>query len=207
MENILDLYSQSYDPKKPLICVDERPCQLLGEVTKPIKAKRGRPKREDHEYERKGTCCAFMAFEPLSGWRYIEIKEQRTKVDYAHFLKELADKYYPEAECIRVIQDNLNTHTKGSFYEAFPAEEAFQLAKKFEYHYTPKKASWLNMVEIELSALSRQCLNRRIPTIEKLKKEVLTWERCRNKARKTVNWKFTRNDARIKLNKFYPDKA
>ena len=206
MENILDLYSQPYDPSNPLICIDERPCQLLGEVTKPIEAKQGRPKREDHEYERKGTCCAFMAFEPLSGWRYIEIKEHRTKVDYAHFLKELADKYYPEAKCIRVVQDNLNTHTKGSFYEAFPVEEAFRLARKFEYHYTPKKASWLNMVEIELSALSRQCLDRRIPTIEKLKKEVLIWERCRNKARKTINWKFTKNDARIKLSKFYPNK-
>jgi hypothetical protein len=207
MENILDLYSQEYDPKRPLVCIDERPCQLLGEVAKPMKSKRGRPKREDYEYERKGTCCAFMAFEPLSGWRFIEIKERRTKVDYAHFLKELADKYYPDAECIRVVQDNLNTHSNGSFYEAFPAKEAFRLARRFEYHYTPKKASWLNMVEIELSALSRQCLHRRIPTIENLKKEVLIWERSRNKSHKTVNWKFTKNDARIKLSKFYPDKT
>jgi len=205
MENILDLYSLPYDSKRPLICIDERPCQLLEEVSKPIKAKRGRPKRQDYEYQRNGTCCVFMAFEPLCGWRYIEVKERRTRIDYAHFLRELADKYYPEAECITIIQDNLNTHSNGSFYEAFSPEEAFRLSKKFEYHYTPKKASWLNMVEIELSALSRQCLNRRIPSMEKLKKEVQIWERCRNKARKTINWKFTKNDARIKLSKFYPD--
>lgn len=204
MENILDLYSQKYDPKRPLVCIDERPCQLIGETVTPLPMKPGRTKREDYEYERKGTCCAFVAFEPLAGWRFIKIKKRRTKVDYAEFLKELVDEYYPEAEYIRVVQDNLNTHSNGSFYEAFPAEEAFRLSRKFEYHYTPKKASWLNMAEIEISALSKQCIDRRIPSIDKLEKEILAWERWRNKSGKTVNWKFTKNDARIKLKKFYP---
>lgn len=205
MEDILDIYEQGYNPKRPVVCVDERPCQLIEDIAVPIPMKSGRQKREDHEYQRNGTCCLFIAFEPLAGWRFIEVKQQRTKVDYAQFLKELADRYYPDAERIVIVQDNLNTHTNGSFYKAFKHKEAFRLARKFEYHYTPKKGSWLNMAEIELSALARQCLDRRIPSMEKLKKEVSSWERWRNKNRSTVNWTFTKDDARIKLEKFYPN--
>lgn len=206
MEDILDLYSQPYNAKRPQVCMDERPCQLIGEVLAPMPMKPGRPQREDNEYERKGTCCIFIAFEPLTGWRWVQVNEHRTRVDYAHFMKELADNYYPDVECIRLVQDNLNTHSGGSFYEAFPPEEAFRRTKKFDYHYTPKKGSWLNMAEIELSALSKQCLDRRIRDIQILAREALAWERERNKHCKTVQWKFTKNDARIKLEKFYPVK-
>lgn len=204
MENILDIYSQAYDPKRPVVCIDERPCQLIGDIAVPLPAKPGRCKREDYQYQRNGTCTVFIAFEPLAGWRFIKVTKRRTKVDYAHFLKELADRYYPDAERIRIVQDNLNTHNNGSFYEAFSPDEAFRLAQRFEYHYTPVKASWLNMAEIELSALSKQCLDRRIPTMDKLADEAKIWERYRNKARKTVNWKFTRKDAQVKLARFYP---
>ncbi len=204
MEDILELYSQRYDPEHPVVCIDERPCQLIGEVTAPIPSKPGRTKREDYEYKRNGTCSIFVAFEPLAGWRFIQVKERRTKVDYALFLKELADEYYPEAKSIRIVQDNLNTHTNGSFYEAFSPDEAFRLSRRFEYHYTPKKGSWLNMAELEISALSKQCLDRRIPNIPKLEKETLAWERWRNKKRASVNWTFTKEQARIKLEKFYP---
>lgn len=206
MEDVLDLYSQPYDPKRPQLCMDERPCQLIGDVLAPMPMKADRPQRIDNEYERRGTCSIFIVFEPLAGWRWVQVKEQRTRVDYAYFMKEIVDVYYPDAECIRLVQDNLNTHSGGSFYEAFPPEEAFRIAKKFEYHFTPKKGSWLNMAEIELSALSKQCLDRRIPDIQKLQKEANFWERERNKHRKTVCWKFTKNDARIKLEKFYPVK-
>src|SRR5919109_2234337 len=165
--------------------------------------KPGKPKREDYEYSRNGICFIFIAFQPHTGRRFIQVRQRRTKVDYAHFMKELVGKPYPDAECIRLVQDNLNTHCAGSFYEAFSAEEAFVLAKKFEYHYTPKKGSWLNMVEIELSALAKQCLDRHIGNIETLAKEVYVWEQRRNQIGTTVRWRFTKDDAREKFRRHY----
>ena len=202
MEDVLDLYEKSYDPKHPVICFDERPCQLIGDAIMPIPMKSGSPKREHYEYVRNGTCCIFMAFEPQAGKRMVGVKTHRTKVDYANFMKELAEQY-PHAESIRLVQDNLNTHTTGSFYAALNPDEAFELAKRFEFHFTPKKGSWLNMAEIELSALSKQCLDRRIETLEKLAAEVDSWEQERNAAKTTVRWKFNKNDARIKLQRHY----
>jgi hypothetical protein len=202
MEDVLDQYEQSYDPKHPLICFDERPCQLIGDILVPIPMKPGKPKKEDYEYERKGICSVFIAFNPHKGKRTTCVKEHRTKVDYADFMKNLALQY-PDAESFKVVQDNLNTHSASSFYEAFSPEEAFKLAKKFEFHFTPKKGSWLNMAEIELSALSRQCLNRRIGDINILHKEVAAWENERNRARTTVRWQFGKNKAREKLHRHY----
>jgi hypothetical protein len=202
MEDVLDVYEQPYDPKRPVICFDERPCQLIGEVIVPIPMKPGKPKKENYEYIRNGTCCLFMAFEPRAGKRVTCVKERRTKVDYADFMKDLVQRY-PDAETILLVQDNLNTHTAGSFYEALPPEDAFELARKFEYHYTPKKGSWLNIAEIELSAISKQCLDRRIGKIEKLADEVGAWERERNRIKAGVRWEFKKNDAREKLHRHY----
>ena len=202
MEDVLDLYEKSYDPKHPVICFDERPCQLIGDAVIPIPMKSGSPKKEHYEYVRNGTCCIFMAFEPQAGKRIVCVKKHRTKVDYANFMKELADQY-PHAESIQLVQDNLNTHTAGSFYVVLPPDEDFELAKRFEFHFTPKKGSWLNMAEIELSALSKQCLDRRIETLEKLAAEVDSWEQERNASKATVRWKFNKNDARIKLQRHY----
>jgi len=202
MEDVLDLYEQSYDPKRPVICFDERPCQLIGDAIIPIPMKSGSPKKEHYEYIRNGTCCIFMAFEPRAGKRVTCVKERRTKVDYANFMKELAQ-HYPGAESILLVQDNLNTHTAGSFYEALPPDEAFELARRFEDHYTPKKGSWLNMAEIELSALSKQCLDRRIGDIEKLSEEISAWERERNAIGATVRWRFNKDNARVKLQRHY----
>jgi hypothetical protein len=205
MEEVLDLYEQPYDPLRPVVCFDERPCQLLGDVLVPIPMKLGRTKRQDYEYERKGTCCIFLAFEPLRSWRFIQVRTQRTATDYASFMKELVETYYPVVDRIQLVQDNLNTHTPGSFYQALAPEEAFSWAQKFELHYTPLKGSWLNMAELELSALARQCLDRRIDNQETLEKEAVLWGYKRNKARKTVRWKFTKNDARRKLLRKYPN--
>jgi len=202
MEDVLDLYEQPYDPKRPVICFDERPCQLIGDAIIPIPIKPGSPKKEHYEYIRNGTCCVFLAFEPLAGKRLICVKERRTMVDYADFMK-LLTQHYPDAEAIMLVQDNLNTHTAGSFYEALPPDDAFQLAKRFEYHYTPKKGSWLNMAEMELSALSKQCLDRRIASMKKLADEVSIWEQEGNAIGATVNWKFNKNNARIKLQRHY----
>jgi len=202
MEDVLDLYERPYDPRRPVICFDERPCQLIGEAIVPIPMKPGAAKKEHYEYLRNGTCCIFMAFEPHAGKRVICVKERRTKADYADFMKNLANQY-PEAETILLVQDNLNTHTAGSFYETLPPEEAFKLAKRFEYHYTPKKGSWLNMAEIELSALSKQCLDRRIANIEMLAGEVCAWEHERNAAKATVRWTFNKFNARDKLQRHY----
>jgi len=165
---VLDLYEQPYDPKHPVICFDERPCQLIGDAIIPVPIKPGSPKKEHYEYIRNGTCCIFLAFEPRAGNRIVCVKERRTRVDYADFMKTLALRY-PEAETILLVQDNLNTHTAGSFYEALPPEEAFKLARRFEFHFTPRKGSWLNMAEIELSVLSKQCLDRRIADLKILK--------------------------------------
>lgn len=203
MEDVLHQYAQPYDPLRPLICFDERPCQLLGDSIVPIPMKPGKLKREDYEYERNGTCCVLLAFEPHTGFRYVQVRERRTAADYAEFMQQFVQVYYPRVEYIRLVQDNLNTHTPGSFYEVFPPEEAFDLAQKFQVHYTPKKGSWLNMAEIEFSALSRQCLARRIPNRETLEKEVLAWAENRNKKCTTVSWKFTKDTAREKLKSKY----
>ncbi len=202
MEDILDIYEQPYDPKRPVLCFDERPCQLIGDTIVPIPAKPGSPRKEHYEYVRNGTCCIFMAFEPHKGKRFVHVKERRTMVDYADFMSSLASQY-PGAETIILVQDNLNTHTAGSFYEALPPGDAFKLAKRFEYHYTPKKGSWLNMAEIELSALSKQCLDQRIPDIEQLIDEVSAWERDRNAMEATVRWRFNKENARVKLERHY----
>jgi hypothetical protein len=204
MENILHLYELPYDPKRPLICFDERPCQLIEDVLVPLPMEPGKTKREDYHYKRNGVCTVFIAFEPLTGQRFVQVRQRRTKKDYAEFMQELAESHYPSAEKIVLVQDNLNTHSPGSFYEAFRPEEAFALAQRFEMHYTPIKASWLNMVEIELSVLSKQCLDRRIGDIEILEREVLTWARQRSDQRTTVQWQFTQVKARHKFKKFYP---
>ena len=198
----MDLYGQPYDPKHPVICFDERPCQLIGDAIIPIPIKPGSPKKEHYEYIRNGTCCVFLAFEPLAGKRLICVKERRTMVDYADFMRLLADQY-PEAETILLVQDNLNTHTAGSFYNALPPDDAFQLGRRFEYHYTPKKGSWLNMAEIELSALSKQCLDRRIADMKRLIDEVSAWEQERNAIGATVRWRFNKDNARVKLQRHY----
>lgn len=202
MERVLDIYEQPYDPKKPVVCFDERPCQLLGDVMRPMAMKPGNCQREDYHYERNGTCVVLMALEPQKGKRYAEVREQKTKKDYAQFMKTLAEQY-PEAEKIILVQDNLNTHTPGSFYETFPPQEAFALSQRFEMIYTPKKASWLNMAEIEFSALSKQCLDRRISQISVLAQETNAWTQERNRQQTTVDWQFTKNNARNKFQKFY----
>jgi len=202
MEQVLDIYERPYDPKKPVICFDERPCQLLGDVLMPIPMKPGHVERQDYHYKRNGTCAALMAVEPLAGYRTVRVTKQKTKKDYAQFMKTLA-KSYPEAEKIILIQDNLNTHNPSSFYETFEAPEAFALSERFEMFYTPKKASWLNMAEIELSALSKQCLNRHIADIATLSKEVYTLAKERNRNKIAIDWQFTKNNARDKFFRYY----
>lgn len=204
MEEILYLYHQPYEPIYPVVCFDERPCQLIGDVLVPIPMKPGQPLRVDYQYQRNGVCNVFIAFEPHTGQRIVEVRDRRTKKDYAHFLKKVAAEY-PIAEQIRVVQDNLNTHNPSSFYETFTATEAMKLTRRFEMHYTPKHASWLNMVEIELSALSRQCLSRRIGDKSKLESEVYAWVADRNAKQVTVNWQFSIDKAREKFSRFYPN--
>lgn len=204
MEDILELYCLPYDPKIPLVCMDEQPRQLIKEIRKTIPARPGKPVCEDYEYERNGTANIFLFTEPLGSWRHVDVTERRTSVDWAHQIRELIDVHYPDVERIRLVMDNLNTHKVASFYEAFEPDEARRLAKRLEIHYTPKHGSWLNIAEIELSALTRQCLNRRIPDIETLRKETIAWEQKRNKQQKGVDWQFTTNNARIKLKRLYP---
>jgi hypothetical protein len=204
MEDVLEQYARPYDPLHPLICYDERPCQLLGDVLVPLPMKPGKPVRYDYEYERHGTCCVLLAFEPHTGFRYVQVRARRTAVDYAQFMQDLVRLHYPTVDRIRLVQDNLNTHTPGSFYQILPPEAAFQFAQRFELHYTPKKGSWLNMAEIEFAALATQCLDRRIAAQGTLEKEALAWARNRNKARKTVKWRFTKYAAREKLKNKYP---
>jgi hypothetical protein len=203
MEDILDLYERPYDPKHPFICVDERPCQLIDDVLMPLPMPPSKPKREGYQYKRNGVCTVFIAFEPLTGRRLVQVRKRRTKQDYAAFMKYMAG-HYPEAEQILVIQDNLNTHNPGSFYAAFKPQEAFVLAQRFEMHYTPAEASWLNMVEIELSILAKQCLDRRIGNFDTLRTEAMAWVRERNAKQATVNWQFTKQMARDKFQRFYP---
>ncbi len=204
MEDILDLYHQPYDPKKPLVCMDEQPVQLVKEKREPLPVRPGEPMRVDYEYERGGTANIFMLTEPLVGQRHVSIRERKTKRDWASAVKELLNVYYPDAERVRLVCDNLNTHTVGALYEAFSPEEARQLSRRLEIHHTPKHGSWLNIAEIELSALTKQCLDRRIPDNLSLKTEVHAWEARRNTQQKAVDWQFTTRDARIKLKHLYP---
>ena len=204
MEDVLDLYHNPYDPQRPVVCFDESSKQLIGQVRAPLPLTAGQVQRFDYEYERHGTCNLFMFFEPLAGWRHIKVTERRTKVDWAHCMKELVDEHYPNAELIRVVMDNLNTHNPAALYETFKPEEAKRLLDRLEFHNTPKHGSWLNMAEIEFSVLFRQCLDRRIPDADTLVSEVAAWKTDRNTRQTTVNWRFTTDDARIKLRSLYP---
>jgi hypothetical protein len=205
MEDVLDLYEEPYDPKRPVVCFDEMPYQMVAEKRVPIPAKAGCPERYDYEYERRGVCNLFMFFEPTASWRHVDLRERRTACDFAQQMRKLADEHYPEAEKIRVVLDNLNTHTPAALYEAFEPEQARRILRKLEFHYTPKHASWLNQVEIELSVVHKQCLGgRRIPDEEMLGHEVGAWERERNERGATVEWRFRTEDARTKLERLYP---
>jgi hypothetical protein len=203
MEQILHLYSLPYDKRYPTVCFDERPCFLIGEVVAGLEMRAGQVKREHYAYEKHGSCALFMAIEPQTGKRLAQVREQRTKQDYAQFMQVLAATY-PKAQKIRLVQDNLNTHDISAFYETFSAQDAFLLAQRFEFHYTPKKASWLNMIEIEFSALSKQCLARRIAAKTQLEQEVLILVKEREEKGVTIAWQFSIDKARQKLHRHYP---
>lgn len=204
MEDVLEVYRRPHDPKRPLVCIDEASKQQVKETRAPLARKPGQPERYDYEYDRNGVSNLFMMFAPLEGWRHVEVTDRRTSVDFAHCLKEVVDVHFPEADQIVLVSDNLNTHKPASLYEAFAPEEARRIIEKLEWHYTPKHGSWLDMAEIELSVLQRQCLDRRIPDQETLKREVTAWEHDRNQHAVKANWRFTTEDARIKLKKLYP---
>jgi transposase len=204
MEDVLEVYQRPYDDTHPLIGMDESSKQLVKEVRSPLPGQPGEPEKYDFEYERNGVSNLFLFFEPLSGKRYVNVTEQRTAVDWAHQIQELVDIRYPHAERITLVLDNLNTHVGASLYKAFEPQEARRLLDKLEIHYTPKHGSWLNMAELELSVLSRQCLDRRIPDQETLEREVKAWEARRNTSPAPVKWRFTTTDARIKLKRLYP---
>ena len=204
MEDVLEVYQRPRDPACPMVCVDETSKQLIAETRVPITAKPGRPARHDYEYERNGTANLFMTFAPLDGSRHVKATDRHAAVDYAQALKELSDTHFPKAKKIVLVQDNLSTHKPASLYEAFPAPEARRLVERFEWHYTPKHGSWLNMAESELGTLSSQCLDRRIPDKETLIGEVAAWENSRNKNHTKADWQFTTADARVKLKRLYP---
>ena len=204
MEDVLEVYKRPYDPKRPVVCLDETSKQLIGEVARPLLAAPGQVAHYDYEYVRKGVANLFMIFEPLAGQRDVEVTERRTKKDYAKCLQKIADTMYPDAEVIVLVQDNLNTHSPASLYEAFKPAEAKRLADRFEVHYTPKHGSWLDMAEIELGILGRQCLSRRIDNMDDLRREVNAWEVARDTAETKVDWQFRTENARIKLKKLYP---
>ena len=204
MEDVLEVYKRPYDPQRPVVCLDETSKQLIGEVRTPVPPAPGQIAHYDCEYVRNGVANLFMISEPLAGQRDVEVTDRRTKKDYAQCLRKLSEERYPEAEIIVLVQDNLNTHSPASLYEAFEPAEAQRLAKRFEFHYTPKHGSWLDMAEIELGILGRQCLSRRIADIDTLRQETKAWEKNRNEAEAKVNWQFTTADARIKLGRLYP---
>ena len=204
MEDVLEVYRRPYDSRRPMVCLDEQSKQLVKDTRPTIPAKPGRNQRMDYEYERNGTANLFMRFEPLAGRRRVKVTAQRTKVDFAHAIRDMVDEDYPAAEVIVLVMDNLNTHKPASLYEAFEPAEARRLIEKLEIHYTPKHGSWLNMAETELSVMTKQCLDRRIPDVATLRREIAAWERHRNKARSKIKWQFTTHDARIKLRKLYP---
>jgi hypothetical protein len=204
MEDVLEVYTRPYDPHYPQLCMDETSKQLLRDVQQPLPMEPAQPERQDYEYERSGVVNLFMFTEPLEGRRWVDVTERRTKVDWAHQIKELVDLRYPEAERIVLVMDNLNTHSPASLYEAFDPKEARRLAEKLEIHYTPKHGSWLNMSEIELSILSRQCLDRRVPDFETLRTEAQAWQARRDEQGGKIEWRFSTDDARIKLKRLYP---
>ena len=210
MEDVLDVYSRPYDPDSPVICFDETSKQLVCETRVPLPpepgqaSKPGQPERYDYEYQREGVCNNFMIFEPFAAQRHVIVTDQRTAIDYAHQMKYLVDVIFPQALKITVVEDNLNIHTPASLYKAFKPAEAKRILDKLEFHHTPKHGSWLNMAEIELSALARQCLDYRIPDRETLQQEIAAWQQQRNQNSSPVNWRFTTEDARIKLKRLYP---
>ena len=204
MEDVLDTYAKPYDPSRPVVCVDEGGKQLIGDVREPLPVRPGSAAKQDGEYVRGGMANLFMAFEPLAGWRHVEVTERKTSVDFARFLQVLSDQFYAEVERIVLVCDNLSTHTPAALYEAFEPAEARRLAERFEWHYTPKHGSWLNVAEMELSVVARQCLDRRIPDRKTLKREVAAWEKARNAAVVKVDWQFTTADTRVKLKQLYP---
>jgi len=204
MEDVLEVYKLPYDVKRPVLCMDEMPRQLLADMRGPLACQSGQAARQDYEYQCNGVEDLFMLFEPLQGKHFVEVKDQRRKVEGAHVMKFVADDLYPNAETIVVVLDNLNTHTPAAFYKTFEPQEARRLSKRFEFHFTPKHGSWLNMAEIELSVLTRQCLNRCIPDKDALTREVSAWQQQRNDEVVTVRWQFTTADARIKLRRLYP---
>ena len=204
MEDVLDVYTRPYDPRYPMVCFDETSKQLVLEKQVPLPAEAGQPARYDYEYERNGVSNLFMISEPLAGWRQVSVTARRTKQDYAHQMQQLVDVHYPDAEWITVVHDQLNTHKPSALYETFEPQEAKRILDKLELHYTPKHGSWLNMAEIELSVLARQCLDRRIPDPETLKREVAAWQKRRNAQSRTIDWQFSPEDARFKLKRLYP---
>jgi hypothetical protein len=204
MEDVLDVYSRPYDPDYPVVCMDETSKQLVEETRKPLPLRPGHPQSYDYEYERHGVSNLFICCEPLQGRRHIKVTEHRTKLDWAYFMRDVVDVFYPDAVCIRLVLDNLNTHRPSSFYEAFEPTEAKRILERIEFHYTPKHGSWLNIAEIELSVLSRQCLDQRIPNKESLEQQVAAWEAPRNTIGSKVDWRFTTVDDRIKLKRLYP---
>lgn len=205
MEDVLEVYQKAYDENYPVICMDEKPLQLLGEKRKPIRANSDAITRYDNEYVRQGTASIFLFTEPLAGWRYADAQERRTKIDWAKQVKFLLDQCYPQVEKVILVMDNLNTHGIASLYEAYAPEEALRLAKRLEIHFTPKHGSWLNIAEIELSALGKQCLDkRRIGSLAELNDELRSWQAARNEGQRGVDWRFTTEDARIKLKRLYP---
>jgi len=204
MEDVLSVYTRPRDPDRPVVCLDETSKQLVAETRSPVAMRPGLPARVDYEYTRNGVANLFMMFAPLEGWRHVKVTDRRTAVDYAHVLKDLADVHFAQAETIVLVQDNLNTHAAASLYEAFPAAEARRLVERFEWHYTPKHGSWLDLAESELGVLASQCLDRRIPDKQAIIDEVAAWVRERNKTHAAAQWRFITNDARIKLKSLYP---
>src|SRR6202790_1913252 len=204
MEDVLDLYAEAPSPKRPVVCFDESPVQLIGEVRQPIPAKPGQLERYDYEYRRNGTVNLFVVLDVHRPWRKVKVTERRAAEDYAQCMRELVDVHYPKAEYIRVVQDNLSTHTAGALYPSSPPAEAGRILRRLEFHYTPKHASWLNMVEIEIGVLRGQCLDRRIDDPKRLRREIAAWERQRNAARSRIKWMFTTDKARAKMGRAYP---
>jgi hypothetical protein len=204
MEDVLEVYQRPHDPSRPLVCLDETSKQMIVETRAPIPAAPGRKARHDYEYERNGVAHLFMMFAPLEGWRHVKVTDRHAAIDYAHVLKDLSDTHFPNAAKIVLVQDNLSTHTPASLYAAFPAAEARRLSERFEWHYTPKHGSWLDMAESELGVLAIQCLNRRIPDKSTLIEEVAAWLNNRNRHHVKADWRFTTDDARVKLKRLYP---
>ena len=207
MEDVLDLYAETQNPARPLVCFDETPIQLIGEVRQPVPAQPGQRERYDYEYRRNGTANLFVTFDPHRGWRNVKVTDRRAAVDYAHCMRDLVDVHYPDAACIRVVQDNLSIHKPGALYEAFAPAEARRILRRLEFHFTPKHASWLNMVECEISVLQRQCLGRRIDDPKRLRNEIAAWQKRRNKTQARIKWMFTTDKARAKLGRAYPATA